>query len=216
MMAIEGKLRTVGRIGAFYAARPSRIGELKRFVAASRSNPLDRREPWWPFTAIAGVRASLPPQAHVFEFGGGGSTLWLTDQGAHVTVAEHEPEWVEVLRTRLPPSATVLTAAPAATGTILSSDFTDRYFDDYVALVDDVAEESLDLVIIDGRARVDCGLRAMPKVKPSGLLLLDDSDRPRYSRLREALTDWERTDYRGVKVNGGGIAQTSTWRRSIG
>lgn len=209
-------MQTAGRIARFYATRPQRVGEVARLVAARGTSPLDRREPWWPFTAIDGVRSALPERPEVFEFGGGGSTLWLTDLGASVTVAEHEPEWVAVLEKALPPSAVVMTAAPTTTGAIRSVDHDDLFFDEYVALIDPVPEGTLDLVIVDGRARIDCGLRAMPKVKPGGLLLLDDSQRDRYARLRDALTGWERTDYRGVKFGGGGIAQTSTWRRPVG
>ena len=45
----------------------------------------------------------------------------------------------------------------------------------------DEPDASLDLVVVDGRARVECARRAMPKVKPGGLLLLDDTSRERYA-----------------------------------
>jgi hypothetical protein len=77
--------------------------------------------------------------------------------------------------------------------------------------VADQGDASLDLVIVDGRARVACGLAAMAKVKPGGMLLLDDSDRPRYARLREALTGWHGRDYRGFKPGGGPVCQTTVW-----
>ena len=62
------------------------------------------------------------------------------------------------------------------------------YADELAALPD----ESLDLLVIDflespEAERIDAVRAGMPKVRPGGLLLLDDSDRPSYAgRLRAA------------------------------
>jgi hypothetical protein len=51
------------------------------------------------------------------------------------------------------------------------------------------------------------------KVKPGGLLLLDDSTRPDYAGLLEHLAGWTRTDYVGLNMGGGLPRQTSVWHR---
>lgn len=146
----------------------------------------------------------------MFEFGGGGSTLWLLDRGASVVCVESDPQWhAELARTLgervdlrlIPARASGSDAVPGA------------FFDDYVGAVRECLDSSLDLVIVDGRARVACGLAAMSKVKPGGMLLLDDSDRPRYAPLREALQSWQVADYRGLKPGGGPVCHTSVWQR---
>ena len=102
---------------------------------------------------------------------------------------------------------------PQTTGSIESARPRGCYFDDYVAVACDIPDGSLDLVVVDGRARVACGLAAAPKVKPGGLLLLDDSARRDYTGLPEHLGGWTRTDYFGLKMGGGLPRQTSIWRR---
>ena len=74
------------------------------------------------------------------------------------------------------PSTSLMHRGTISIGKI-SSDVDPGFFDDYVAAINDELDNSLDLVIVDGRARVECVRRAMPKVKPGGLLLLDDTGR---------------------------------------
>ena len=42
-----------------------------------------------------------------------------------------------------------------------------------------------DVIAVDGRDRVNCVKHAMPKLKPGGVLVLDDSHRPRYREAFE-------------------------------
>jgi hypothetical protein len=191
------------------------VVDVPRWVRDRKTTTIAGRKPWWPYRAADGVKAALPERPAVFEFGGGGSTLWLHDHGARLTVVENDRDWYEVLRDNLAETETVtlLLREAELSGEIGSQSMPGRYFDGYVATIADQTDESLDLVIVDGRARVACGLAAMPKVKPGGLLLLDDSDRERYTPLSTALSSWERTDYRGLKPGGGAPCQTTVWRR---
>jgi hypothetical protein len=52
-------------------------------------------------------------------------------------------------------------------------------FADYVAAIDQV-DGAFDLVVIDGRAREACLARAVPRIKPDGIILFDNSHRARY------------------------------------
>lgn len=87
------------------------------------------------------------------------------------------------------------------------------FFDGYVAAIDEEAADSFALVIVDGRARTECVRHAMPKVKPGGLLLLDDTDRVRYQPAIALLSGWERHVFEGLKPGEPSPAQTSVWRR---
>lgn len=205
------KATVLSKIAVFYSVRPHRAGEVLQWARQRRQSTIDSRLPWWPFTAINSVGASLPPDPVVFEFGGGGSTLWLADLGARVTVAEHDREWFEVLREQLGDTAVTLLSEPSTEGTIGSVKSPGMFFDDYVGLIAGQPDEHFDLVIVDGRARVGCGLAAMSKIRPGGTLLLDDSHRPRYEPLRQALSGWSRKDHRGLKIGSNKVAQTSTW-----
>lgn len=140
--------------------------------------------------------------------------MWLTDRGVTLTVVEHHPDWVKLLREALPDSVELLAVPKADEGTIRSG-VESGYFDDYVAVVDRYPDATFDLVIVDGRARVNCAIRALPKVKPGGMLLLDDSDRPRYRRAHDALSGWSQTSIRGLKAGQMWPGTTSVWRRPL-
>ncbi|HEY4655003.1 MAG TPA: class I SAM-dependent methyltransferase, partial [Cyclobacteriaceae bacterium] len=49
-----------------------------------------------------------------------------------------------------------------------------------------------DFIFIDGRARIECTLNAIPKLKKGGMLVLDNSDRDRYAPLFKVLEHWPR------------------------
>ena len=197
---------------AYIATHPRDLIRHPQWLRDQSASPLAMRTPWWPYGAVAWVAESLPVGARVFEYGGGGSTLWLEDHSAVVTVVEHDEGWRTQLAAALRPGATLLFRPPAPSGAVTSV-AAPGYFDAYVAAIGDQADISLDLVIVDGRARVECARRAMPKVRPGGLLLLDDTDRARYRPAVEMLTGWERHVFTGLKPGQRLPAQTSVWRR---
>ena len=198
----------------FIAKNPRELMRVPQWLGQRNAATLTLRLPWWPYGAVSWVASVLPPYPQVFEYGGGGSTLWLEDRGATVTVAEHDEEWHRQLGNRLAPNTTLLFLPPSVSGAITSG-VTSGYFDRYVAAIDGQQDDSLDLVIVDGRARVECASRAMPKVRPGGLLLLDDTDRARYLPAVEMLAGWERHVFVGLKPGQREPAQTSIWRRPV-
>ena len=89
----------------------------------------------------------------------------------------------------------------------------DASFVDYARLIDDYADESFDLVAVDGRARCACVWHARAKVKPGGYLMLDNSDRPFYDPARQYLSDWEKRDLFGPGPYVDRFWGTTFWRR---
>ena len=200
------------RLSCCLARHPKEIGRLPRWLTERSLSPMSLRTPWWPYAAVTWVAQHLPPRARVFEYGGGGSTLWLQDQGAIVAVAEHNEAWYQQLSSALLPSTKVMLRGVEPIGQIVSA-AEPGFFDGYVAAISEELTESLDLVIVDGRARVECVRRAMPKVKFGGLLLLDDTDRERYQPAIAMLAGWERHVFQGLKPGELFPTQTSVWRR---
>jgi len=196
-------------------AHPHAFARHLEWLWQRAATPMSLRVPWWPYEASAWVAEHLPPNAQVFEYGAGGSTLWLHDQGASVTAAEHHEGWHSQLAAALPPTVTLMLRPPQPHGTLTSA-VEPGYFDAYVAAIDSQPDGGLDLVIVDGRARAACVRHAAPKVRPGGLLLLDDTERPRYAPACAILAGWERRDFRGLKPGLRSPAQTSVWRRSSG
>lgn len=143
--------------------------------------------PWWTFAAADRVAVFLDerPQARVFEWGSGASTVWLSRRAGTVTSIEHDAEWAEIVGPVLPPNAGVQVVSPVAAlgdpGEQLSdkAGFEGLDFRDYVAAVDDI-DGTFDLVVVDGRARNACFHRAITRLAPGGVLVFDNVDRQRY------------------------------------
>lgn len=212
MSTLASRTKTATRVATYYWNKPSRWQEIPTWVRGRRAGLLDVREPWWNRRAIDAVASALPDGARVFEFGGGGSTPWFGDRVAEVVTVEHDEEWFDVLKASAPTNAKVELRRPSPQGTMASESAPGAFFDDYVHAILEQPDESFDLVVVDGRARVDCGRAAISKIAPGGMLFMDDSDRPRYNPLVRELESWNRTDYRGLK-RAGDIAQSTIWTR---
>lgn len=153
--------------------------------------------PWWTLAAADEVDAFLAarPDARVLEWGSGASTVWLAQRAGSVVSIEHDPRWAArtaralavrdrdnvrlrvVEPTRLVPPGGVPSAKPGFAG---------LDFEAYADAVDDVPGE-LDLVVIDGRAREACLVRAIDRLADDGLIVFDNVDRERYRDAIDAL-----------------------------
>jgi capsular polysaccharide biosynthesis protein len=126
---------------------------------------------WAPGAAemIATFIASRPDPVSVLEYGSGGSTIFLLRQGAAVTAVEHHELWADALQEA---------ATERGVDEKLVMLRRDRPYHD---VPDEFPEDTqFDILLVDGRERIDCLRRAISRVKPDGLVLLDDSQRPRY------------------------------------
>lgn len=136
--------------------------------------------PWWNRQAALAVDRFLAEREapRVFEFGSGASTVWLARRAAHVVSAEPFQEWADALAPRLEPYGDMrLVVRPVRAG--------GGPFAESIAEVGG----QYDLIVVDGRERVACLHRALPHLAPGGMILFDDSARPRYrAGIREALT----------------------------
>ncbi len=189
------------------AARPGDLRRLGPWIRGMRASPLDWAIPWWPYSVIEAVDAHLAPSSRVFEYGSGGSTLWLETRVGYLRSVEHDPDWYEqVVRRTVAGGVTLIEATPRGA---ISTQVEAGYFDDYVSSIESEAPASLDLVIVDGRCRVACVEVARSRVRPGGVLLLDDSSRDRYAGVAELLEGWSRCDVHGLKP--GGAAHSTLW-----
>jgi len=51
-------------------------------------------------------------------------------------------------------------------------------------------DESIDLVIVDGLRRGKCTTSVLGKLKPGGVLTLDNASRPKYRSIHRLLDGW--------------------------
>jgi precorrin-6B methylase 2 len=159
------------------------------------------RLPWLPFAVVDRLEALLPCRASVFEYGSGGSTAWFVDRGATVVSIEHDADWYENVSRALGDRPNwSLQLRPLDSPT-------------YVDAIGDAPDGAFDVVLIDGRERLECLKRAMPKVRPGGLLILDDIERERYRPAFTWLADWPLETVHGFAPCRPIEAHTAIWTR---
>lgn len=89
----------------------------------------------------------------------------------------------------------------------------DNSYREYVSVVDTFSEESFDVVLIDGRERMRCLKRSLRVLRPSGLLVLDDSNRESYREADSVLSDWPRETFTGLVPCKDEIGVTTIWTK---
>lgn len=189
LRALRAPLRSTGALG-WLERRQSRWAHWLRslFAIYDLDDLIHLRLPWWTFDAVEAVDEMLAgkPDARVFEWGSGASTLWLAARATEVVSIEHDGEWAREVQKRLDgmPHGAKVTLRHVETrteGKIASRKrgFAGQYFDDYVAAIREV-EGEFDLIVIDGRAREACLAEAVARLAPGGRILLDDFKRARY------------------------------------
>ena len=146
--------------------------------------------PWWTFDASARVDAFLVGRrgARVFEWGSGASTVWLARRSGSVTTVEHDEAWAGTVRELLEPAAaqvdlrTVAGAPTTGAPGEARSQKAGHEDLDFRAYVDVIGEVGglFDVIVIDGRAREECLLRAVRHLAADGIIVFDNVERRRY------------------------------------
>ncbi len=160
-------------------------------------NSVTDRLPWLTFPAIDVLSQCLTKKSKVFEYGGGGSTLFFLDKAGSVVTVEHDKEWFDLLKDRASESQNSdwepKLILPEIKDTSAQLDFAnpdDYYTSDenfvnntfrsYVGFIDKFEDRYFDIILVDGRARPSCLKHAIPKLKKGGLLILDNAERTYY------------------------------------
>jgi hypothetical protein len=186
-----------------YPVRMLLFGNQRRYVlrwigSTAPKYLLRRPSPWVTFEAIDYIDERVAAGWKVFEYGSGGSTLYWLSRGAECVSVEHDSSWYEGLRPFIPADAKIdyrLVPPGPSAGDDFDSEWGDpnayrssveefkhHSFREYAEQIDEFPEEYFDLVLVDGRARPSCIKHAVSRVKPDGLLVVDNGDRPHYYR----------------------------------
>jgi hypothetical protein len=188
MRAARGVARRLGLLALLERSRRPALRFVRSLFAIYDVGDLAAIDlPWWNFATIAEVEAFLAgrPNARVFEYGSGASTVWLARRAAAVRTVEHDPEFADAVRELLDgfDNVEVVTvpATPLEPGCdgVTSERAKGLDFSDYVAAIERLGW-TFDLIVIDGRARVESFRRAAPYLADDGLLVFDDVERSRY------------------------------------
>lgn len=182
------------------------------------------KEPWLTPDAIRALKQLLEPHFSGLEYGSGRSTVFFAKQLSGLTSLEHNPDWYQYVQhllseegidnvqlTLIEPTISHTLPKLSSEEQVKLSDIEypvgDHHYQDYIDFLDQVADESLDFILVDGRARKSCALKAIPKLKPGGLLVLDNSERKRYIKVHHTLSSWNSI------FTTTGLTDTTIWRK---
>lgn len=151
------------------------------FSLSAKKLPKLREVPWISDEAVYFLDRFLEenPDAAVLEFGSGASTLWLAKRTRNLVSLEHSSQWSEYIQREL-----------SKNNDCHPVDYL-LYQRPYGTVCENYPDEFFDLILVDGRDRVNCIMHSIRVLKKGGILMLDDAHRRRYRNGVKLLKDWE-------------------------
>jgi hypothetical protein len=169
----------------------------------SRRHPLSYPVPWLTFDSIREIEKRLSPGSQIFEYGAGHSTVYWAEKDLNIVLVEDNPDWFKmvegVLRGR-PKVKVCFESAP------------DKYVN-FISLF----SEPFDVVIVDGSHRKQCVRGALSKLKPGGLLVVDNTDWHWFQKDETLVpASWEKMVFPGPAPFIGHLSETTLWLKPFG
>lgn len=198
--------RFLEKMGLLYIIRLKRDALLAYGWEASASgftsvdgqgNPI----PWITYPAIHFLENRVGKGMKVFEYGSGNSTRWWASRVAVVHSVEHDREWYEKISGTLPDNAK-LSYVELEYGGLYSQAV--------------AGDQRWNVVVVDGRDRVNCLKQSINYVANDGVILLDNSDREEYREGIEFLLGhgYKMIAFRGLAPIVTYVSETSIFYRS--
>ncbi len=196
-----------------------------------RSSIVDRL-PWLTYPAIEWLKSLDLNGKQVFEWGGGGSTLFFLDSGARVTTIEHDSAWASEIQRAISTFGTLhadlrLIEPEEDNNTngfspfrSSKSQYRQATFKRYVTEIESFDDQSFDLVLIDGRSRSSCLEYAAAKVRSGGSIVFDNAERLVYADAIKLTTEGDLATWTEADLTGptpylwDSMATTLVWTRN--
>jgi tRNA A58 N-methylase Trm61 len=152
----KGYLATIGWFTAF---------DTKQAVDAD-GQPL----PWVTYSFIDFIKTRLNKNLSIFEYGSGNSTLFYAKHVKNVVSVEHDEAWFnKIVKEKAENAEMIFTALEK-----------DGEYSQKAKLLG----EKFDIIIVDGRDRVNCCKHSVDALSTNGVIVLDDSEREFYNEAR--------------------------------
>ena len=169
--------------------------------------------PWINYATIQFMHHLTSKNMRVVEFGAGGSSIFFLTRGVHLISIEHDEIWINNVRKKLSKKFqnnwTYHLIRPDNKNNSIPSP------EAYISPLDQLSDSSIDLFLIDGRHRVESIKRAMDKTRPGGYLVLDNCDRPEYSKSFELLANWSLNQVSCITNSSDFVTPAAIWKKPI-
>jgi hypothetical protein len=167
--------------------------------------------PWTTPASIKFFKKCLNQEMVGLEYGSGSSTIFFARRLKHLVSVEHNRSWFKYIKDKasklyitnldyqfIPTNNPEITKEiPADYINLNIQDKRIKYlkqYHNYSQFVLKFPDNYFDFIIIDGRARVQCTVNSVNKLKPGGIFVLDNSERGHYKPVHELLKDWKKVN----------------------
>jgi hypothetical protein len=164
------------------------LDEIGWFNAFDSRLPIDQDNnpiPWVTYSFIDFITTRIKKEHTIFEFGSGNSTYFYAKHAGLVVSVEHDKEWFDKIVGTKPENSEMIYCELIRDG-------------DYCRMPIKL-EEKFDIIIVDGRDRVNCCKQAIGAVSENGVIVLDDSEREFY---KEGIKFLETKGYKELSFSG--------------
>lgn len=153
--------------------------------------------PWMNFPVVQFLEERLTPDLNLFEFGSGFSTFFYASRVRALTSLEYDQKWFAVVKSQVPDNVKLIFKEKDVDG-------------DYCRAIG-LTGERYDVVIVDGRDRVNCVKQSVLFLSPRGVILLDDSQRDYYQNGIDFAKNkgFRALNLEGLKASGSGIDRST-------
>ena len=166
----------------------------------AEGKPIDNSQnaiPWMNFNIVELLDQRLNKNLNLFEFGSGYSTYFYADRVRCVTSLEYDSHLYQLLKPQVAENVKLIFQQEDIDG-------------DYCRVIVK-QQQKFDVVVVDGRDRVNCIKQSFASLSEQGVILLDDSQRERY---QEGIELAEAEGFRvlhmsGLKATGGRAHRTT-------
>lgn len=131
--------------------------------------------PWVTYSFIDFIKERIAKTQHIFEYGSGSSTIFYAERAGKVTSVEHDKGWFDKVKGTSPANAEMI--------------FCELHRDGEYARKAMLLDKKFDIIIVDGRDRVNCCKYSLEALSPDGVIILDDSEREVYQPARILLKE---------------------------
>lgn len=127
--------------------------------------------PWMNYCAIKFLEERFSNNMSLFEYGSGFSTRFYAQNVKSVVSVEHDKKWFDMLREDTPANCEVLYA-----------EYNQEMMGGEYSQTVKKLNEKFDIIVVDGRDRVNCVNASITALTKEGVIILDDSSRERYRK----------------------------------
>jgi hypothetical protein len=153
------------------------LAEIGWFNTWQSKSPVDEHGnpiPWVTYSFIDFIKDRINKQHSVFEFGSGNSTFFYAKLAGKVVSVEHDQNWLNRISATKPTNSEMIFCKLETDGEYCRTSLS--------------VNQKFNIIIVDGRDRVNCCMQAVDALTGDGVIVLDDSEREFYQQAIHSLT----------------------------